>query len=196
MSLSNFLLAAAFFVGVFGVYRSGRGVRSSIMPCLLLGILLVSFSWWIQPNPPLPGVRPQLEQNAKKPTLFSETDPHIKYLAKYHIPKNVGEQFSIGPCPSPPCFIVKLAEFKIDESPPKIVFSIGGNFDGVRGQNAIGVAVTLKEGCGFRFDSGHYDLVFEIINDRAAYLEAWVAVFPGTTNKGSFTINSVCPKED
>jgi hypothetical protein len=77
MSLSNFLLAAAFFVGCFGIYRSGKGIRSSIIPCLLLGIILTSISWWIQPNSPRPKqstdagkVVQQLEQSADhKPKL-------------------------------------------------------------------------------------------------------------------------------
>ena len=132
----------------------------------------------------------------KKPTLFSMNDPSLILVRKYLIPKHVGTTFAIGEnCPSAPCFLVKLVRVNLDKSPPSIHFSIGGEWDGIHQPNARGIGLhpTLKEGCGFKFRSGYYDLVFEIISDRATNLEAWGAVFAGTLEKGSFSAQGICP---
>ena len=50
VSLSNVLLIVAFGVGCFGIYRSHLGIHSTIIFCFLLGVVLTSISWWIQPT--------------------------------------------------------------------------------------------------------------------------------------------------
>ena len=50
VTLSNIILVIAFFVGCFGIYRSGLNVYFLIIFCLLLAAMLVFVSWWINPN--------------------------------------------------------------------------------------------------------------------------------------------------
>lgn len=133
----------------------------------------------------------------KEPTLFSVKDPNLKFFRRYNIPKEINQVMDIGNCPSYPCFSVKPTEIRMDELPPKIVFGICSNVQGLICPNelssALGLGVTLKEGCGFKLRSGYYDLIFEVINDRATTLEACIGVFPGTLKPGTIQTQGTCP---
>lgn len=51
MTASNLFLVIAFFIGCFGISRSGLGsIHLNVILCLLLGIGLTLISWWISPN--------------------------------------------------------------------------------------------------------------------------------------------------
>jgi len=50
--LCNILLTFAFLLGCFGIFRLDQQIHLQIILCLLLGILLTSISWGIQPKPP------------------------------------------------------------------------------------------------------------------------------------------------
>ena len=136
-----------------------------------------------------------------KPVLFAMTDPNLLFVKKYLIPKNIGTKFTVGECPSAPCFLVELSELHAqwedgadgNRTAPHAVFSLGGMWDGISGYRALGQGVTLKEGCGARVSTGYYDFLFEIISDRATTLEAWAAVLNGTLDKGHTKMQGICP---
>lgn len=72
VNLSNFFLLCAFFVGCFGIFRTGHTIHACIILCLVVGLGLTLVSWWIQPAsqsiivapPPLPQ-QPTAEEIAK-----------------------------------------------------------------------------------------------------------------------------------
>jgi hypothetical protein len=155
--------------------------RVSAISILAVGLCLIGYYVW-----------PQLPVQAKSselrtPQSFSLTDPHLILVRKYQIPKDVGAKVSVGNCPSEPCLFLSLDALNMTQTPPNVHFTIGGTFGGVYGPR-MNVSTALKEGCGFTFYSGYYNLVFEIINDHATTLEAWAAIFPGTLEKGNFRV--------